>query len=69
MYEGIQSKVVSTTRFNENLDLSMTYLGRIDITRGSESKQRNNSYIRTRVYGRKIIRWYRMPATIGYMSQ
>ena len=29
VYEGIQSKIVNTTRFNENSDLSMTYLGRI----------------------------------------
>ena len=30
MYEGIQSEVISTTRFDENSDLSTTYLGRID---------------------------------------
>ena len=30
MYKGIQSEMVSTTRFNEHSDLSMTYLGRID---------------------------------------
>ena len=28
MYEGIQSEIVSTTRFDENSDLSTTYLGR-----------------------------------------
>ena len=33
MYEGIQSEVISTTRFDENLDLSTTYLGRVDVTR------------------------------------
>ena len=38
MYEGIQSEVISTTRFDENSDLSMTYLGRIDITRASKIK-------------------------------
>ena len=32
MYEGIQSEVISTTRFDENSDLSIAYLGRIDIT-------------------------------------
>ena len=30
VYDGIQSEVVSTTRFNENLDLSTMYLGRSD---------------------------------------
>ena len=38
MYEGIQTEVLSTTRFDENSDLSTTYLGRMDITRGSEMK-------------------------------
>ena len=33
MYEGIQSEVISTTRFDENSDLSRTYLGRIDTTK------------------------------------
>ena len=36
MYEEIQSEVISTTRFDENLDLSTTYLGRIDMTRASK---------------------------------
>ena len=30
MYEGIESEIVNTMRFNENSDLSMTYLGRSD---------------------------------------
>ena len=30
VYEGIQSEIVSTTTFDENSDLSTTYLGRID---------------------------------------
>ena len=30
IYEGIQSEIVSATRFDENSDLSTTYLGRID---------------------------------------
>ena len=30
MYEGIHSEIVSTTRFDENSDLSTTYLGRRD---------------------------------------
>ena len=38
MYEGIQSEVISTTRFDENSDLNTTYLGRIDITRASTVK-------------------------------
>ena len=38
MYEGIQSEVRSTTRFDENSDLSTRYLGRVDITRVSKIK-------------------------------
>ena len=30
IYEGIQSEIVSSTRFNENSNLSTTYLGRVD---------------------------------------
>ena len=36
MYGGIQSEVINTARFDENSDLSTTYLGRIDITRVSK---------------------------------
>ena len=38
MYKGIQSEVISTTRFDENLDLRPTYLGRLDMTRASKIK-------------------------------
>ena len=38
MYKGIQSEVISATRFDENSGLSTTYLGRIYITRNSEIK-------------------------------
>ena len=33
MYDGGRSKVLSTTEFDENSDLSMMYLSRIDMTR------------------------------------
>ena len=33
IYEGIQSEIVNTTRFDENSDLSTTYLGKSDKTR------------------------------------
>ena len=38
MYEGIQAEVISTTRFDENTDLSTTYLGKMDIKRASKIK-------------------------------
>ena len=30
IYEGIQSEILYTTRFDENSDLSTTYLGKAD---------------------------------------
>ena len=37
MYEGIQSDIVSSSRFDENSDISTTYLGKID---GKESQDK-----------------------------
>ena len=31
-YEGIKTEIIATTRFDENSDLSTTYLGRINMT-------------------------------------
>ena len=38
VYEGIQTEVVNTTGFDENSDLSMTYLGRSDRARSDKLK-------------------------------
>ena len=38
MYKGIQLETLSTTRFDENSDLSTTYLGRIDTVKNSKIK-------------------------------
>ena len=38
VYDGIQSEVVNTTRFDENLDLSTMYLGRSDRVKGDKLK-------------------------------
>ena len=38
VYEGIQSEIVNTTRFDENSDLGTTYLGRSDKTRNDKLK-------------------------------
>ena len=39
IYEGIQSEILNTTRFNENSDLSTTYLGKSD--RSKKDKQKS----------------------------
>ena len=43
MNEGIQSEILSTTRFHENSDLSTTYLGWVDMTKNRKLKQKNHS--------------------------
>ena len=39
VYKGIQSEILSSTRFNENPYLSTTYLGRVNITKTSKIKE------------------------------
>ena len=64
-YEGIHSEISQVTRFDENIDLSTTYLGRLkyDLFRKERSNKkkcnksrRKFSNFRTRVYSRKISR-------------
>ena len=38
MYEGIQTEIVNTSRFNENSELSTTYFGRSDKARDNKLK-------------------------------
>ena len=35
-YEEVKSEILSTTRFNENSDLSMTYLGKVNVPKGNK---------------------------------
>ena len=38
MYKGIQSEILSTTRFDENSDLSAIYLGKVDRSKNNKVK-------------------------------
>ena len=38
VYKGIQSEILSTTRFDKNSDLSTTYLGKVNITKAIKIK-------------------------------
>ena len=38
MFEGIKSEILSTIMFDENSDLSTTYLGRVNMTKNSKIK-------------------------------
>ena len=42
VYEGVYAKVISTDRFDEDMNLSRTYLGQVDMTRSSELKVEDN---------------------------
>ena len=67
--EGIQSEVMNTTRCDENLDLSTTYLGRSDRAESDKLKAEVISHIRTGIYIRQIIRWNRMSTTVRYRGK
>ena len=41
-YEGIQSEILSTMRFDENSDLSTTYLGKVDKSRNNKIKAKES---------------------------
>ena len=38
VYEGIQSEISITPRFDENSDISTTYLGNVDISKNNKIK-------------------------------
>ena len=42
VYEGMYAKVISTDRFDEDTDLSTTYLGQVDMTGDIEVKGEEN---------------------------
>ena len=39
-YEGVKSEILSTTRFDENLDLSMMYLGKVNVARENTEEEK-----------------------------
>ena len=44
VYEGIQSDIVSSSRFDENSDISTTYLGRIENTESEDKLKAEESF-------------------------
>ena len=42
IYEGVYAMVISTDRFDDDTDLSTTYLGQVDMTRSTEVKAEDN---------------------------
>ena len=52
MYEGVYAEVISTDKFNENTDISTTYLEQVDMTRNTEVKAEENFPMTARGYTR-----------------
>ena len=50
MYKGIQSEILSTTKFYENSDLNTTYLGRVNTTKASKIKAEESFLISEQGY-------------------
>ena len=44
VYEGIQSDIVSSSRFDENSDISTTYLGKIECKKGQDNLKAEESF-------------------------
>ena len=42
VYEGVYAEVISTDKFDEDTDISTTYLGQVDMTRNTEVKAEEN---------------------------
>ena len=45
VYEGVYAEVISTDKFDEDMDLSTTYLGQLDMTRNTEVKVEENIHL------------------------
>ena len=52
VYEGVYAEVISTDRFDEDTNLSTTYLGQGDMTRSTEVKAEESLPVTARGYTR-----------------
>ena len=52
IYEGLYVEVISTDRFDEDTDISTTYLGQVDMTRDTEVKAEESFPIIAKGYTR-----------------
>ena len=69
-YEGGKLEILDTTRFDKNSDLSMTYLGRINMICDKKvNSRRKISNIKGRLHSRQINGQNRMSDTIRHRSK
>ena len=66
VYEGIQSEIVNTTRFDENSDLSTTYLRKSDRSKSDKLRPEKSFPHQSKGINRKIVRQNRMSITIRH---
>ena len=52
VYEGVHAEIVSTSQFDENSDLSTTYLGQVNMTRDTEARAEERFPITAQGYTR-----------------
>ena len=52
VYEGVYAEVISTDKFDEDTDISTTYLGQVDMARNTEVKAKENFPMTARGYTR-----------------
>ena len=76
VYEGIQSEILSTTRFDKNSDLSIMYLGKVDKSKNNKIKAEESFPISEQGYTiGKLLDWTEcqilldMGASKSYMSK
>ena len=70
MYERVRSEVLYTIKFDENLDLGTTYIGRIDITRSDKIKAEEKFPMSDQGYTKgKLLDGFRMANTFGHWSR
>ena len=76
MYEGIQSDIVSSSRFDENSDISTTYLGKIESKEGQDKLKAEesfpiseNGYTQGRLLDGTIVSYYWTQALVSPSCQ
>ena len=52
IYKGVHAEVINTDKFDEDTDISTTYLGKVDMTRSTEVKAEENFPMTARGYTR-----------------
>ena len=68
VYQGIKSDIVSSSRFDENSDISTTYLGRIENMEYQDKLKAEESFPISEkgLHLRQATRWHKMSATIRH---